>query len=388
MRIRALSALTLVVLVSACSVVSPKAAPPEQPPPAAVPLAEVVLEPAAETAAVPISAEIGLAVRNGALKTVALHDAAGSAISGHLRDDSSSWVPDQPLAFSTRYTATAVAAGQDGKEVTQTTAFTTMAEPANRVGTGLYLFDENEYGIAMPVVVEFTDEIEEKDRAAVEKRLFVITEPEQKGVWAWSGGHQVEYRAPEYWLPGTKITVRAALDGLPMGGNRFGDTDRRATGVISQNRVELFVDNATKQMTVKQNGAVIRTIPVSLGKASTPSSSGKMVIMAKHVQTVFDTTGEPGDQYRADISYAQRITWGGEFIHAAPWSEGQQGSVNVSHGCVNVSMKDGAWLFGRTMLGDPITVKGTERKLQNGNGWTDWNMTWAEYVEGSALPEA
>jgi lipoprotein-anchoring transpeptidase ErfK/SrfK len=45
-----------------------------------------------------------------------------------------------------------------------------------------------------------------------------------------------------------------------------------------------------------------------------------MVIMTKDVHTVFDTTNEPGvvDHYRADISYAMRITWGGEFIHAAP----------------------------------------------------------------------
>jgi hypothetical protein len=58
----------------------------------------------------------------------------------------------------------------------------------------------------------------------------------------------------------------------------------------------------------------------------------------------------------------------------------------VSHGCVNVSMAMGAWLFSQTRIGDPITVKGTERKLQNGNGWTDWNMSWEEYVKGSAIP--
>ena len=49
-------------------------------------------------------------------------------------------------------------------------------------------------------------------------------------------------------------------------------------------------------------------------------------------------------------------------------------------------MKEGNWLFANTRIGDPITVKGTERKLQNGNGWTDWNMSWDEYVKGSALP--
>jgi hypothetical protein len=37
------------------------------------------------------------------------------------------------------------------------------------------------------------------------------------------------------------------------------------------------------------------------------------------------------------------------------------------------------------MLGDPITVSGTEEKLKNGNGWTDWNMSWDEYKKGSAI---
>ncbi|GIH06981.1 hypothetical protein Rhe02_50480 [Rhizocola hellebori] len=386
MRIRVLSGLTLLALISACTSVTPKAEVPEQPA-ITVPLAEVAMDPATETAGVPISAEIGLTVKNGTLKTVALHDAAGKPVAGNLRQDLSSWVPDLPLAFSTRYTATAVVAGQDGKEVTQTSAFTTMAEPGHRVGTGLYLFDGNEYGIAMPVVVEFTDDVEDSARASVEKRLFVTTEPEQKGAWTWVAAHQVEYRAPEYWQPGTKITVRAALDGQPLGGGKFGDTDRRATATIAKNRIELFVDNATKQLTVKENGADIRSMPVSLGKPSTPSSSGTMVIMDKAVHTVFDTTGEPGDQYRADISYAQRITWGGEFIHAAPWSVGDQGYNNVSHGCINMSWENAEWLFGITHVGDPVTVRGTEVALARGNGFTAWNESWSEHLKGSALPQ-
>jgi lipoprotein-anchoring transpeptidase ErfK/SrfK len=141
-------------------------------------------------------------------------------------------------------------------------------------------------------------------------------------------------------------------------------------------------------MTVTKDGKVIKTIKVSLGKKTTPSSSGTMIVIEKKRKTVFDTFEElgPEDGYRTDIDFAQRLTWGGEFIHAAPWSEGQQGSVNVSHGCVNVSMKDGEWLFGQTRIGDPITVKGTERKLENGNGWTDWNMSFADYAKMSAVP--
>jgi hypothetical protein len=44
------------------------------------------------------------------------------------------------------------------------------------------------------------------------------------------------------------------------------------------------------------------------------------------------------------------------------------------------------WLFDTAHIGDPIIVKGTEVVLENGNGWTAWNQTWADYVKGSALP--
>jgi lipoprotein-anchoring transpeptidase ErfK/SrfK len=113
-----------------------------------------------------------------------------------------------------------------------------------------------------------------------------------------------------------------------------------------------------------------------------------MLVIQKYRKTVFDTLAElgPKEGYRIDIEYAQRLTWGGEYIHAAPWSVAQQGNTNVSHGCVNMSMSNAQWLFGITKVGDPVTVKGTERALQQWNGWTDWNMSWSQWVRGSALP--
>jgi lipoprotein-anchoring transpeptidase ErfK/SrfK len=149
------------------------------------------------------------------------------------------------------------------------------------------------------------------------------------------------------------------------------------------------VDNKAKKMTVTRDGKVIKTIPVSLGKKRTPSSSGTLLVMEKNRTTVFDTTDQPGpasDRYRIDIEYAQRLTYGGQFIHAAPWSVDAQGRRNVSHGCVNMSMANARWLFAQTLQGDPVIVKGTEEKVRLGDGWTDWNLGWAEYVKGSALP--
>lgn len=174
---------------------------------------------------------------------------------------------------------------------------------------------------------------------------------------------------------------------MPLSNGKYGDMDRKATAKIGRS-FEMKVDNANKKMTVYENGALVRTIPVSLGKKSTPSSSGTMVVMEKKEATTFDTRDDPdpANRYVTDIQFAQRLTWGGEYIHAAPWSEHVQGRQNVSHGCVNVSMANARWLFEKTRIGDPITVKGTERKIAAGNGWTAWSLSWSAFIKGSALP--
>ena len=344
------------------------------------------LTPAGGKKDVPVSAEIGLKISGAQVSSVTLKDAAGKAVSGKLRDDGSAWVPSTPLQTRQRYVASVVATAAGGQSKTATTSFTTMGSPAHKTGTGLYLFDGRTYGVAMPVVAEFSPGIKKADRAAVQKRMFVETSPSQPGVWSWTAsGTQAYYRAPTFWKPGTKLSVRIAVGGLPTGGGRYGDRDRSATAKIGRD-FELKVDNATKKMSVVQNGKVLRTMAVSLGKASTPSSSGNMVIMDKQAETVFDTTADGPNGYRVNIQYAQRLTWSGQFIHSAPWSTGAQGHRNVSHGCVNVSPSNARWLFAKTLIGDPVTVKGTGDKLDYGNGWTPWNVSWANFIKGSALP--
>ncbi|MEU4397491.1 L,D-transpeptidase [Micromonospora orduensis] len=337
----------------------------------------------------PASTEISAKLPDGAkVSAVTLTADGGGTVEGKLRTDGSSWVPSAPLKYGTRYTATVTASTPDGTSSQGTSTFTTMAKPKSTIGSGLYLFDDKSYGVAMPVVTEFHPGIPKKDRAAVQKRMFVKTDPPQPGAWHWvSNGTQAYYRAPEYWKPGTTITVRIALGGMPLSNGRYGDIDRKATAKIGRS-FEMKVDNANKKMAVYENGALIRTIPVSLGKKSTPSSSGTMVVMEKKEATVFDTRDDPdpANRYVTDIQFAQRLTWGGEYIHAAPWSEHVQGRQNVSHGCVNVSMVNAKWLFDKTRIGDPITIKGTERRIAAGNGWTAWSLSWSEFIKGSALP--
>jgi lipoprotein-anchoring transpeptidase ErfK/SrfK len=364
------------------SSVAPSSAPSTVP---ALPVS-LLVSPVSGKKDVPLSTEISFKVTGGKVTTVALKGADGKAVSGKLRDDGSAWVPNKPLKAKQRYEATVTAEDVSGQAKTETTAFTTMAAPTRKTGTGLYLFDDYTYGVAMPVVAEFNPGIKAKDRATVQKRMFVQTDPPQPGTWSWtSSGTQAFYRAPAFWKPGTKLTVRIAVGGLPTGGGRYGDQDRAATAKIGRD-FEMKVDNKTKKMTVVQDGKTIRTMPVSLGKASTPSSSGNMVVMAKASSTVFDTTDEGPGGYKINIDYAQRLTWSGQYIHSAPWSVGDQGHRNVSHGCVNLSPSNARWLFGKTLVGDPVTVRGTSDKLAYGNGWTPWNLSWKEFAKGSALP--
>ncbi|MFI7216459.1 L,D-transpeptidase [Micromonospora maritima] len=369
--------------------VSSTAPDPSAAPSDAAEAAALTVSPADGATGRPVSSEISARIPGGGtVSKVVLTTADGATVAGRMRRDGSSWVPSAALKYATKYTATVTGTGTDGAPRQGTSTFTTMAKPKSMIGSGLYLFSGKTYGVAMPVVAEFSPGIPRKDRATVQKRMFVQTDPPQPGAWHWvDNGTQAYYRAPEYWKTGTTITVRLALAGIPLSNGKYGNLDRSATARIGR-AFEMSVDNATKRMTVSENGAVIRTLPVSLGKKSTPSSSGTMVVMEKKESTVFDTRDEPdpNNQYVTKIDFAQRLTWGGEYIHAAPWSEGVQGRRNVSHGCVNVSMADGRWLFGKTLVGDPITVKGTERRLAPGNGWTAWSMSWSQFVDGSALP--
>jgi hypothetical protein len=80
-----------------------------------------------------------------------------------------------------------------------------------------------------------------------------------------------------------------------------------------------------------------------------------------------------------------RVTYSGEFIHAAPWSVADQGHDNVSHGCTGMSDSNAAWLYGMSRRGDVVEYVGTGRPMTFTNGWGDWNMSYADYRAGSAL---
>ncbi|HEX6873850.1 MAG TPA: Ig-like domain-containing protein [Micromonosporaceae bacterium] len=340
---------------------------------------------------VPTAAEITFAVSGTRDIRVSLVDAAGKAVEGSLRGDASAWLPATQLDYATTYTATVTATKASGQKAEAKSTFTTMAKPANLVDVTSFVGDDQVIGVGMPMIIEFGLNVPVERRAEVERRLFVRSDPPQEGVWHWYRNDIVHYRPRQYWQPGTKLDVRIATGGLWWGvKNWYGRHDLTIHASVGPATI-MTVDNKTKLMTVTRDGTVLRTMPVSLGKPAAPSSSGQLLIISKDRTALFDssTYGVPvnsPDGYRTKVEYAMRLTWGGEFIHAAPWSVADQGRRNVSHGCVNISTANAKWLFNTVTVGDPVIIKGTEVHVTWGNGWTDWDRPWAEYVKGSALP--
>jgi hypothetical protein len=82
-----------------------------------------------------------------------------------------------------------------------------------------------------------------------------------------------------------------------------------------------------------------------------------------------------------------RISDGGEFVHAAPWSVADQGHTNVSHGCVNLSTANAQWFYNWAMRGDIVYVfNGVRPPSPTDPGTADWNMSWKQWLAGDAAP--
>jgi lipoprotein-anchoring transpeptidase ErfK/SrfK len=337
------------------------------------------------------AAEFGYQVAGANNVTVTLVDADGKSVPGGLREDASTWLPAKQLNYAAKYTLTATASKASGITSEVKATFTTMAQPADLVDVHSWIGDDQVVGVAMPVVVTFGLDVPENKRADIQRRLFVTSDPPQVGIWNWINPREAHFRPREHWKPGTKLAARFATGGLSWGvKNWVGKEDITIRATVGAAQV-VTVDNATKRMTVTKDGQTVLSVPVSLGKPTAPSSSGALVVISRNPWEWFDSSTygvpvtDPGG-YRTKVEWTMRLTWQGEYIHAAPWSVKDQGKRNVSHGCVNIPTAEAHWLYDFLHVGDPVTVSGTEAHVKWGDGWTDWDRPWEEYVKGSAIP--
>lgn len=363
-------------------------------------------EVAATPAALPTIAVAGLAANgtiayDGAVSVVASHgtiedvvsdDPASTPITGAVGVDGTTWTSSSALYPATAYALTATVVDAAGAAHRLPVSATTTAAP-NVLTATVSPGDGKVVGIGQPVVVKLDHKVTTKaDRAAVERRLTVSSQPAVPGAWHWVSATELHYRGADYWPAHTHVTVTANLQNAQLSGGLWGSGFRTSSFDIGD-AVTAVVDVAAHTMTVSQDGAVLRVLPASMGKPGFDTRSGNFLVLEKFADKVMDSqtvdlpAGTPA--YRTAVKWAVRITNSGTFTHGAPWSVKSQGKANVSHGCVNLSDADAKWFYDLAKRGDVVTVVNSPTKATSYDaGSVDWNMSFAEWQSGSALAGA
>jgi lipoprotein-anchoring transpeptidase ErfK/SrfK len=374
---RATTAAACVLVLGGCAHAAPRRA------------ATVTISPESGGRAVRPDAPVAVRVRDGRLRTVSLTDGSRS-LDGRISADGTVWWPTWALAPGRAYRLTATATGVDGRVSTAESAFRTR-RAGRTVGAAVMAPGEGAtVGVGMPIMLRFAAPV--RNRAEVERSLEVRTSVPVMGAWHWFSGTDVVYRPRTYWPAHTRVRLLAHLSGLRLTPAAFGERDLALDFGIGDSHITVASAHGHHQV-VQINGQRARRMPISMGKGGRlayTTTSGVHLTMDKAHHVVMDSASvgcPPGcpDHYRHDVYFAVRISDSGEYEHSAPWSVGDQGSHNVSHGCINLGPRDARWFYRLTQPGDVVEVTGTRRRLDPGNGWGFWQLSWPEWLTTSHL---
>jgi len=219
-------------------------------------------------------------------------------------------------------------------------------------------------GVGEPIIINFARPIANQPMA--EQAIHVSSTPPVSGKFYWLTPSQVRWRPLSFWPAHTAVHVDAA-----------GTVENFVTG----DSLLATADDATHQLTVTRNGAVVQTFPMSMGMAAgghqTPN--GTYYVLDKKAKVVMDssTYGVPVNSaygYKVTVENAVQFDNSGDFVHSAPWSLADQGKRDVSHGCINISPSNAQWFFDNFGSGDPIVVKNSTGTYSKNDGSNDWQL--------------
>jgi lipoprotein-anchoring transpeptidase ErfK/SrfK len=344
----------------------------------------------ADATDVKVNRTLRLDVSDGTFDSVSITSLAGQAIAGALSADKASWQSTGRLQPGARYQVRGVAVDGSGNEQVYKAQFSTQ-----KLGLKKQTFPSffptagSTVGIGLPVVIHF--DVPVTDHASIQRHITVSSVPTQPGAFHWISDTELHWRPETYWKAGTKVSVNADIDSVPAGNGVFGQESRQNNFTIGRSMISK-VDTRTDQMKVYRNGKLIKTLPITTGRQPEfTTRSGIKVIVEKdrlhdmNSETIGIDPNGPNGYNLKGVEYAMRLTYSGEFLHAAPWSVGSQGHANVSHGCTGLSTANAGWLFNNSLIGDVVEYTGTSRQMTLTNGIGDWNVSFAKYAQRSVL---
>lgn len=369
--------------------------------PASTPAALAIMPaPAAEK--VNPASPVLVTATSGSITDVTMTSDSGKTIPGVLTPDRSTWKPTDQLGYGRTYTMTILARGPSGMPSRQASSFTTVS-PSNQTQVylentaGGLMQDGATYGVGTVVVAHFDEAIE--DKANAERHLSVSTNPPVPGSWYWTSDTTAHWRPEKYYAPGTTVKVAANVYGTTLGDGLYGAEDEQVSFKIGDSHVSI-ADDVTKQVSVFDNGKLVRTMPTSMGMGGIQTIAGTTfsfytppgvyTVLDKANPVIMDssTFGLPTNSrlgYKETISYATKISTDGIYLHQLNSTVWAQGNTDTSHGCLNLNGDNAAWFFDFSVPGDVVEVKNTGGKpleiWQNG----DWTVPWSQWKQGSKL---
>jgi lipoprotein-anchoring transpeptidase ErfK/SrfK len=329
---------------------------------------------------------VSVTATRGTLRSVTVK-ARGDSVAGTYSAHGSQWQSSWNLAPATSYTVTAVATGKTGKPVTVTSSFRTLT-PQNTFTTQIFEAQGGTYGVGMPIILNFSQPITNK--WAVEHSLDLKTSTPVTGAWYWDGDQQADFRPKDYWPAGTQVSLDAHLTGVQGAPGMYATDDLTQSFKIGDSLISYVSPNSHRAQIYK-NGHRIGNWPISTGKPGDDTPNGNFLTIDKgnpvDMKPAGISPGQPG-YYNLQVAWSVRFTWSGDYMHAAPWSVGQQGSSNVSHGCVNLAPSAAETYYKMEVPGDPVVVSGSPVQGKWDDGWTQWFLSWNQLLNGSATGEA
>jgi lipoprotein-anchoring transpeptidase ErfK/SrfK len=243
------------------------------------------------------------------------------------------------------------------------------------------------YGVGMPIMLTFSTPITNK--AAVERSLELTTSKPVVGAWYWDGDEHLYLRPQDYWPANTTVSFDGHLNGVQGAKGVYATANLTQSFNIGRSLIAV-ASTTTHRTQIYLNGKLTYQWPISTGRASLPTPDGTYLSVEKANPVRMIGGGAPGGAgyYDELVNYAVRFTYSGDYYHSAPWSVVNQGTSNVSHGCVNLPPDAAITYYNMSIPGDPITVTNSTAAGKWDDGWTQWFLSWSQYLKGSALGQA
>ena len=328
------------------------------------------------------SGGITVAALNGGKVTKVTVRTSGDPVHGTLSGGGESWHSTWTLDTSESYTVSAAGIDGEGHPVTATSTFKTKT-PAHTFQTEIFEGLNQTYGVGMPIMLSFSQPI--KNKAAVERSLQITTSKPVIGSWYWDGSQQLSFRPRDYWPANTTVSFTSHLNGLQGAPGLYGVHNLTQTFKIGPSVIAVASTSAHYTL-IFVNGKQKYEWPISTGKTKDPTPNGTYLTVEKHNPVRMIGGGKKGSSgyYNELVNWAVRFTYSGDYYHSAPWSVVDQGSTNVSHGCVNLPPADAKLYYQMAVPGDPITITNSQKAGEWDDGWTQWFYTFSQYLRGSA----